>query len=264
MSQEIVLKNAKRDERLKNVLFPNGYMVGVKMLTKGDLENMTKIRKPSGKRTTCQLISQVWYVGKTIVATKDDLECYAAAEILGFGKKMAEDASERYVGWQFSNSEAAKNACDSAIRFDYDTYEAVKFGPLNKFDFEPDVVLFYGNAAQMLVVISAFLRDKGGVLNFTSTGINACGAVIPAVVKTNEPKVAIPGNAWRLLALPNYTDLICGIPGKILDEIIDNAEKLRNTGAARYPTAYQHIDWAAQPPAAELLKDDGYPVWLKQ
>lgn len=264
MSKEIVLKNAKRDERLKNVLFPNGYMVGVKMLTIEDLENMDKVRKPSGKRTTCQLISQAWYIGKTIIATKDDLECYAAAEILGFDKRMSIDASERYVGWQFSNGEAAKKACDNAIRFDYGTYKAVKFGPLYKFDHEPDAVLFYGNAAQMLVVISAFLRDKGGVLNFSSTGINACGAVIPDVVKSNEPRVAIPGNAWRLLALPNYTDLICGIPGKILDEIIENAEKLRNTGAARYPTAYQHIDWPAQPPVAELLKDDGYAVWLKR
>lgn len=264
MGQSTIEKNAERDNRLKNILFPNGYMVGVKMLTKADLEAMPKVRRPKEKRTTCQFISQAWYIGKTLVVTKDDLECYAAAEILGFEKKMNEDAPLRYVGWQFSNDIAARNASESAARFAYGSYEAVMFGPLYKFEYEPDVVLFYGNAAQALVVISGYLRDKGGTLNFASTGINACGAVIPAVVQSNEPKVAIPGNAWRLLALPNYTDLVIGMPGKILDEIITNAEQVRKFGGARYPTAYQHIDWPAQPPVAELLKDDGYAVWLKK
>ena len=264
MSADMKSINAERDRRLREILFPNGYMVGVKMLTKEELASMEMVRRPREKRTTCQFISQTWYTGRTTVVTKDDLECYAAAEILGFEKKMSDEAPLRYVGWQFSNETAARHAAESAARFPYGSYAAAMFAPLSKMEYAPDVVLFYGNAAQALVVISGYLRDQGGSLSFASTGINACGAVIPAVVQSNEPKVAIPGNAWRLLALPNYTDLIIGMPGKILDEIITNAELVRKFGGARYPTAYQHIDWPAQAPVAELLKDDGYAVWLKR
>jgi len=90
-----------------------------------------------------------------------------------------------------------------------------------------------------------------------------CGTVIVSPMQEKKPTLGIPGNAWKLLALPSDTDLVCGVPSELLEEMAENAEFMRAHGGSRYPPAWQHVDWDVQPPIGDLLKEDGRPSWLE-
>jgi uncharacterized protein (DUF169 family) len=177
---------------------------------------------------------------------------------------MSEQAWKRYIGWQMETEEAARKTFATIPKFDFGEYNAIYMSPLDRCLVEPDTVIFFGNASQMLVIIAAYLRSRGGSLTFAARGAFVCADVIVTPVKTKEPKISIPGNAMKVLGCPSDTDLVCGIPGELLEDIIDSAAKLRATGGSRYPAAWQHIDWDVQPPISDLLKEDGYPSWLKR
>jgi len=259
---ETVERNKELSRKYKDLLCPEGNLVAVKMIE--NMEGWEKVKRPPKARTICQCISQTRYIGRTVLVKPEDNACYAAPEPL-FGVKMPKDAHMRYVGWQFATEEAAKKSFEVVPSFEPGKYKAIFLTPLDRCPVEPDVVIFFGNASQMLVLYGAYLRERGGYLSFNVSNQLTCVGVTVVPMKENRPNLAIPGNAWKLLALPSNTDLIFAIPGFLLDEIAESAKKLRSTGGSRYPAAWQHIDWDAQPPIGDLLKwEGGAPSWLKK
>jgi len=261
MSDEILSKNKELDSRLRGVLSPEGYLVAAKFLT--TMEGYENVKLPRKPRTLCQYISQVRYIGRTILIPKENYQtCYMANYILGF-KELKPDAHKRYVGWQMATAEAAKKTFETIPRVDMGKYEAVFLTPLGRCAVEPDSVVFIGNASQALVIVAAYLHTRGGALTSQNSGMGVCAQAIVAPMLSGKPALSLPGNAWKLLALPSNTDLICGIPGNLLQEIADNAEFMRARGGSRYPAAWQHIDWDIQPPIGDLLTADGKASWVK-
>jgi uncharacterized protein (DUF169 family) len=262
IQEDIVKRNQEMAGQYKGFLCPEGNLVAVKMLT--NLEGWEKFKRPPKSRTLCQMISQTRYIGRTFLAKADDFSCYAVPALL-FGEEMPKGAAKRYVGWQFGTEEAAQKSFDALPAFERNKYVAIFLTPLEKCHVEPDTVIIFGNASQMLVLYSAYLRNRGGDFAISVGNNGACARVTVAPIRDNIPKLAIPGNAWKLLALPSNTDLIFSIPGGLLGEIAENAWKLRNTGGSRYPAAWQHIDWDIQAPIGDLLKKEGGgPSWLKK
>jgi uncharacterized protein (DUF169 family) len=261
-NEEILARNAALSEKYKDLLCPEGSLVAVKMIE--DLQGWDKIKRPRNPRTLCQFISQTRYLGRTIFAHPEDVSCYAAASLL-FGTEMPEGVPERYTGWQFSNEEAARKTIEEVPRFDPERYKAIFLSSLENCPVEPDAVIFFGNASQMLVLYGAYLRDRGGHLTFSVSNQMTCAGVTVVPIKEDRPNLAIPGNAWKLLALPSNTDLIFAITGSLLEKIAESATMLRATGGSRYPAAWQHVDWEVQPPIGDLLKrEGGGPSWLRR
>jgi uncharacterized protein (DUF169 family) len=136
---------------------------------------------------------------------------------------------------------------DTMPKFERGTYEGILVGPLQKIPVEPDVVVVYGNAAQLLRVINGYLYDKGGRMTFSASGdAGLCSDTIVLPLSSNAPHLAMPCNGGRILSLPSLTDLACGIPYGQLETILDG---IAFTGAKvpiMYPPGWQHIDWELQ------------------
>lgn len=262
MSEEVLSKNQELDKRFRNVLSPEGNLVAAKFLT--STFGYERMKLPQSNRTLCQYLSQVRYVGRSFLVPKENYQsCYLADRILGF-KELKSDAHERYVGWQMGSAEAAKKTFETISCLDMGKYEAVYLAPLGKCIAEPDSVVFLGNASQALVLVAAYLHNRGGAVTSQNSGMGVCSQAIVSPFLSGELAMSIPGNAWKLLGLPSNTDLVCGIPGNLLQELADNAEFMRTRGGSRYPVAWQYIDWEVQSPIADLIVYDGKPTWLKK
>lgn len=258
--EEMLQRNKELVQGYREVLFPEGYLVGVKMLK--TLEGFEKVKRLDRRLALCQLISQVRYYARTRLATnEDEWGCYAVPGILGFGE-MPKEAWKRYVGWQFKTEEAVKKSYDTVPMFERGEYSAIFLSPLERCPVKPDVVIFFGNSSQMLLIIAAYLYDKGGALTFSSCGMCSCASLIVGAMKEGKPIIVIPSNASKLLAVPSDTDLLCGIPGDMVDSLLEGMQFLRPRGGSRYPPAWQHIDWEPQAPIGDVLKTDGRPTWL--
>jgi uncharacterized protein (DUF169 family) len=116
-----------------------------------------------------------------------------------------------------------------------------------------------------LVVIAAYLADRGGTFTMESNNQSSCTSIILGPLLENRPKIMIPGNALRLMGLPDVNHLACGIPGDMMESMAENMQFLRDNGGSRYPPAWQHVQWAPQPPIADLLKPvGGDATWARK
>ena len=112
---------------------------------------------------------QGWFVRKRLkhyIA----FSCYLAPQIVGLGEAPKE-AWKRYVGWQMSTEEAAKKAYEAVPKLKPGEYSGVLISPWEWCPVEPDVVIFFGNASQILIIVAAYIYDKGGTLSFSANGI---------------------------------------------------------------------------------------------
>lgn len=237
----------ERGKRLSESLVLAGFPVGVKMIE--DRERLDAIqykgrpvRKVDKALAGCQLISQARYLGRVIAGEEKSLKvCRLGADVLGFD---VDDYSCVYTNTYFEMEEAARHMIETTPKFEKGMYHAILVGPLQKMPVEPDVVIVYGNAAQMLPIITGYLHDKGGRLQFSASGAAAlCADTIVLPMSSNQPHLAIPCNGGRILSLPSLTDLACGIPYGLLEDVLEGIAFTARNVPLMYPTGWQHIDW---------------------
>jgi uncharacterized protein (DUF169 family) len=255
-------KNQSIAENWRELLSPQGHLIAIKFLKSTD--GMEEVKRPERPVTLCQLLSQVRYLGRTRIDEHDG--CYGANWFLGFELQTEEDRiamAKRYSGWQKLNEEAARGTTDKIRLLPFGEYKAILVAPLERCPVTPDVLVFFGNASQMLVIVASYLWNRGEVLTFTASGFAACANVVALPMIDKKPQITIPGNAMKLLALPNNDDLVCGTPGELLEEMTENMRLLRERGGSRYPPAWHHIRWEPPPPIGDLLKSTGKATWVK-
>jgi uncharacterized protein (DUF169 family) len=259
--EEDLKRNEELAKEYQDLLWPEGYLVAVKLVKNSEIESLGRVRRPGNHVTFCQCLAQAQYIGRKLLVGAEDQGCYAFGHFFGM-KEAPEKFWKRYVGWQLKTEEAAQKVFESIPKFPLGSYDAAFISPLGKCPVAPDAVVLFGNASQMLAILTGYLFDKGGTFTMESNNMVTCGGVIVAPILQKRPKVIIPGNAARLLAIPS-ADLACGIPGDYLEELAGNMRFMKNHGGSQYPPAWQHIQWEPESPIGDLLKPDGTATWIK-
>ncbi len=247
---KLQIENIKEAARkIDELLRPTSYPVGVKLFKNSDeLEKIKDetgrpIRRIEGKNlAVCQIVGQARYYGVIRAATKENASmCMLGAGVLGFDEVPVEYI-HGYVAAYFINEEVAENALTNTPMLK-EGYEAILVAPLSKIPVVPDVIIFFGNSAQILRLILAYNYNKGERFEFTTNGIaGLCADVIARPILTQKPHVAIPCNGGRVLSWPSDDGLACGIPISALEDIIDGLE-FTHRGMIRYPVVWVHLDW---------------------
>jgi uncharacterized protein (DUF169 family) len=254
--------NKELAREFREILQHEGYLVAAKMVNESEMEKLKEIKHPRPGNTMCQLITQSYYFGRSVIVRPDEQMCYAPPHIFGTGN-LPEEAWKRYVGWQVKTEEAGRKAIEAAPKLTKGEYQAIYLSPLERCALVPDVVVIFGNASQMLCIVAAYIADRGGILEGQFNGMFSCGGLIVTPMKEKRPNLVLPGNPLRLLALPDK-ELGCGIPVNMLKELIENMKYLKKRGGSQYPPAWPVVQWPVQPPIGDVLKPDGFPSWLKR
>lgn len=240
-----------------------GFPAAVKMIA--DVAELDKIsykdkpvRRLSKNLLICQLLAQARFYGRVIAGEEKNLNlCRLGADAMGF---EVSDYTNVYSGTYFTSDETARKMIETMPKFERGKYHAMLVAPLDRSPVEPDVVVFYGNAAQMLRIVNGYLYNKGGRLNFSCSGdAGACCDPIVIPMQTGKPSIGIPCNGGRIMSVPNETDLVCGIPFKVLGEVLDGIKFTGTNVPVQFPTAWQHIDWEPQPPVLYFMRPELVP-----
>jgi len=224
-----------------------GFPVGVKMIETSEELDAIQYKGQPLKRlekelAACQPISQARYLGSVMgIETWRVSVCRLGGDVLGVD---VGDYVHVYTNTYFQDADSARNMIATTPRFERGKYQAMVVGPLEKIPVEPDVVVVYGNVAQILRIINGYLYDKGGRLQFSASGdAGLCSDTIVLPMQSGRPHVAIPCNGGRILGLPNNTDLACGIPYGLLEGILEGIEFTGKNVPIGYPPRWQFIDW---------------------
>lgn len=226
-------KGIERLLRLKT--FP----VGLKMLpNEEELIANPWLRRPREKLSLCQLVTIVRTFDWTVGATADDLVTPGCAAVLGLAElpHYVQDGTMRSMVWLKTKEDAA--ACEAVIqRIPVGIYRAVMLAPTAYDPFEPDIVLLYGNAAQMSLLINAIQFDRYERLTFFSVGETSCSDVIGRCFVDRVPALSIPCYGERRFGHAADDELAIGLPAEDCERILNNLEILYRRGI-RYPISY--------------------------
>jgi uncharacterized protein (DUF169 family) len=242
------------ESRLNGYLKLSSSPVAVKLFKKTeDLDQATK-RRPANKVAICQLFGQARYLQRVIGGTAGELgECAIGAAAFGLAD-YPEDVREgkRMVGIYHATEEVGKRVFAEIPKFDLGTYEAILAAPLHGCPVEPDVIIFFGNSAQMLRLIHAHVWKTGERLKFSCVGEVVCADVVVEAMKTGRPSLSVPCNGARILSAVQDSELMMGIPYELIKEILNGLEAT-SKGGVRYPPAFQMVYLTPQPPVSHRI-----------
>lgn len=244
MGEEKALLNRALEEYIRPATFP----VAVKLAGPGE-QPPDKVRQPVRELghpvALCQGLAMARRYKWTMVFAKGDHGCPAGAVMLGHYKPdRLLEGMIAHPG--YAATVAAGQAMEQANAYlPRGSAEAVWLAPLARAEFEPDVVVVYGNAAQVGRLIQAANYASGKGIESRSTGRMACSGYIARPVVTGECALIVPSGGERIFALAQDDELIFAIPRGRMREVAEGLAGTHAQGLARFPTPFAAI--TAQP-----------------
>lgn len=228
------------DEKINKYLRLETYPIAIKLIeNEEDLKEIKFLKKPDKQLALCQIFSYSRYYGWTMSCTKDDNLCPLAEIAIGFEEPhdlFKEGAF--FVGRYNESKEAAKKTASTMPFIEKGKFSAIVSGALNRVEYEPDLIMIWGNSAQIMRIIQGDLWKEGGRVTLSTFCDGVCADTIAEAYNTKKLQIAFPCLGDRRFGLAKDSDLIATIPFEIIDTIIDGIEKTHKAGT-RYPIPYQ-------------------------
>ncbi len=228
------------EEKLNKFLRLSTFPIAVKLLKTGEeLKEIQFLKRPEMKIALCQMFSYSRNYGWTMGCSKEDNVCPLAEIALGFEepyKLFSEDAF--FVGRYNETKKAAKKTTETMSKISHGEFTAIVSGALNRVEFDPDLILIWGNSAQIMRIIQGSLWKSGGTVTMSTFCDGVCAETIARAYLTGELQIALPCLGDHRFGMAKDTDLVASIPFGKMDLIIDGLEKTHKAGT-RYPIPYQ-------------------------
>jgi len=224
-----------------------------------------KTRRPSqvfGKRVTiCQGVTMARIYGWPVGLTKDDLICVPG--MLAFGFTPATDPVLELgqlfceVGFHQELGPALKEV-EAIPRFNPDEVTAIYLCPLERLTIQPEVIVVYGNPAQLMRLIQAATFSLGKRVGGEFGGKVECASYLIRPYRQEECTVTIPGQGDRIFSMTQDDEMVFSFPGKYLEGLLVGLKEAARKIGARYPiTFYQNFSPAFPAPYQERAKKWG-------
>jgi len=235
---------------LEEILRPPTYPLAVKLVKDGS-EFPEKTRRPEEKLAVCQALTLSRRYGWTMGMTEKDSGCPGASFAYGWVKLVDEDTLARFftaAGYAADKS-AARNIIDNVDRLEPGKYRGIVISPLTRTNIVPDVILVYGNSAQIMRLIQGAMYKEGKKVKSELAGITAsCTGGIIRAFNTSQYQVVVPGNGDRAFALTYDDEMLFAIPASRVDEIIAGMRAQRFTKypipiTLKMPPPFPEIQW---------------------
>ena len=214
-------------ERLKIALHLEDSPVGVKLIKVG--EKLPDIAEPEKPIPYCASIARA-RKGETILLGKDKLGCKLGAANLGLTEVPEVIASGKVHSGMglFKSADAASKTVSEIPRIDPGTVQATLVFPLEKAPIDPDVVILHVKPINGLWIALSLNYNVGGRISSSFSGLGGtCGDATVLPYLTNRPNFTVGDFFARKYRAPE--EMIVGLPATLLEEVVDNLEKLPMT-----------------------------------
>lgn len=256
MTDLVKYANETLDKYIRPLTFP----IAVRFFKEGEeLPPKTKIpRKAFGNPITmCQGVTLCRRFGWTLGFYKDDQSCSVSQVCLGYCEEpdFVKDGSlckPLYNG----NDEAAALTQAMTPKMPAADTHCIVLCPLDKCEFEPDVILVYGSGAQIIRLVQGSLYKCGGAVESRFMGRGACGSEVTVPMTTDKVNVIIPGGGERVFGLCGDDEIAFAMPKSKIKDVCDGVIAVHKGGVARIPTPFAGLtNRPAMPPYYAKLEE---------
>ncbi|MCP4294735.1 MAG: DUF169 domain-containing protein [Proteobacteria bacterium] len=212
--------------------------VTVKLLAPGE-QLPDRIKQPKRdlkvEIAICQAVAYSRKYGWSIAIRGEDLSCPLAAATFGFKPKLEYMIEGHACNQMYTQDLKAGARTEAEVEnVPFGTYEAIVTAPLQRTNFDPDLVVIYGNSAQVQRLVTAALWHEGGRINSSFSGRLDCSDEILVPLKSGKPEVVLPCYGDRVFAQTQDHEMAFCFPWNWAGKIIEGLEGT-NKGGVRYP-----------------------------
>jgi len=212
--------------------------VAYKRLEKvAELEKIPEVMRLNRRASFCQVPALVRRGGWTVGVTKDDFG-ERCARIHGLAptteKQVSWEAKAFATTWFAAVDEARKQMAEYPL---VPPGEALVLAPLAAGKFDPDVILIYGNPAQMMLLMNGLQFKDYERFQFFFIGEGACADGLAQCYTTGKPALAIPCMGERAFGTVTEDELVMALPPGIMAKAVEGLQALRDRGIG-YPIMY--------------------------
>ena len=182
-----------------------------------------------GAMRLCQMLDKVRLEGESFYTTTRNHQCDGGATSCGLRERNERSKTGEFLFKElglFGSKRAARRFINANPRIESGTVKVISFSPLEKAEFEPDVVVLVCNAKQGMRIAEAHAFESGE----RATGITGppiCSAIVAAPFLTGEVIYSLGDHGVRMYMKLRDEDIFVGIPAELLSEIVENLGKLK-------------------------------------
>ena len=241
---------AKAAGALQRLLLLSSFPVAVRFSQQEDLPE--KARRPSRVLghpvAICQGVAMARNLGWTMGFLKEDHACPPSYLIFGLDEKAKGlNYGEMLTPLYGASQELCESTNEYLLTLPMGKYKSIALAPLEKSPFEPDVILVYGNPAQVSRLVQGALYHRGGAVTSTFTGRNSCASELAAPLLHGQCQVIVPSGE-RVFAVTQDAEMCFSFPISWLEDIVSGLEQTHRLGTMRYPTPFQGMRVSPQFP----------------
>ena len=229
----------KRTAEALNVLLrPKSYPVAVRMCGPSEkLPEKTRLPKRDLGISVpvCQGIAMARRYGWTVAVGKEDQVCPHGHAVMGFVPRELYANGILAEAAGVEKKEEFAQSANALTTLEYGKYRYLLVAPLEKAEFEPDFIMFFGNPAQIARFVQALTFKSGALLHFVAGGGRACSVFIARTILNDECQVVLAGAGDRYFALTQDHEMAFTIPVSRAEEVVEGLEMSHRAGL-RYPT----------------------------
>jgi len=230
----------KINDALNQYIRPQTFPVALK-LCQSDDELPERVRMPMRdlgyQIALCQATALTRRFGWTMALGKEDQCCIAGARTMGF------------------ESAGAGGPVGEDKQLEPGKYKYHLTASLERTDFEPDVILIYGNSAQIMRLVQSAIGGPGGqgTVNAVATGFGDCGDIAARTVLSGECQFILPSGGDRIFGSTQDHEVIFTIPKSKVEAVVGGLENTHKIGF-RYPVINDIRHRPNLPPFMEIPK----------
>ncbi|MCF8062675.1 MAG: DUF169 domain-containing protein [Deltaproteobacteria bacterium] len=209
------------DEALTRFIRPATFPLAVKLASTGD-ELPERARRPlkdfGYPIALCQATALTRRYGWTMAVGKEDQCCLGGAQAMGFVAATADQP----IG--------------PDKRQEPGRYRYHVTATLDRAEFVPDVVVVYGNSAQIMRLVQAGMGGPagGGSVHGAGSGFGDCGDIAAGTVLRDECQMILPSGGDRVFGGTQDHEMIFAMPWGRVEAVISGLEETHKAGF-RYP-----------------------------
>ncbi|GAB4312801.1 MAG: DUF169 domain-containing protein [Methanobacteriaceae archaeon] len=185
------------------------------------------IEEIDSKMRHCEMVQKASQ-GDSFYALSDDQMCKGGAAAIG-----AEEAPEKlktgefyYDLGRFSSLGSAKRTLDAIPKIDMRTYATV-YSPLEKANFDPDVILVICNPKQAMMLAQALVYTLGGRVEADFSGIQSiCADAVAGPYMRKQANITLGCSGSRQYADIKDDEVIVGLNGENIGCVVNALESL--------------------------------------
>lgn len=221
------MENKEISDKLKEILQLRYEPVAVKLVKKGE-DIPAEFNQPEKKTRHCQSIMKAMK-GECLVIPADKHACVVGGSSLGLLETPDNVKSGEFhskIG-MFDTPQAAAKMIEERAEFEDCSMLATVVCPLAKADFKPDVVILIDLPETLYWIVPAFTFEKGGRVTMSTAPFQATcvdSTIIP--IQTGDINYSMGCFGCRRTTDIGRDEMLVGIPGPILENIVEHLEKL--------------------------------------